>query len=327
VTPLRIAVLDDYQRASERLADWSRVDPPPEVTVLTSPLPDVDALVRTLRDVDVVVAMRERTAFPRSVLEQLTNLRLLVTTGMVNAAVDLAAAADLGIVVAGTGGLVAPTTELTWGLILAVLRNIPAEDAAVRGGRWQHTVGGDLAGRTLGLLGLGRQGAGVAKVALAFDMEVVAWSRNLTAERARAHGVERVELADLLGRADVVSVHLVLSDRTRHLLGRDQLQQMKPGAVLVNTSRGPIVDEAALVEALERGWIAGAGLDVYDLEPLPADHPLTTVPNTVLTPHLGYVTEAMYEVFYREAVEDVAAWSSGRPVRVLTEPNPTPVAG
>jgi phosphoglycerate dehydrogenase-like enzyme len=326
VTPLRIAVLDDYQRASERFADWSLVDPPPDVTVLSSPLPD-DALVRTLHDVDVVVAMRERTAFPRPVLAQLPNLRLLVTTGMVNAAVDLDAAADLGVAVAGTGGLVAPTTELTWALILAVLRHVPVEDAAVRSGRWQHTVGGDLAGRTLGLVGLGRQGAGVARVAKAFDMEVVAWSRNLTDERASAHGVERVELAELLARADVVSVHLVLSDRTRHLLGRAELQQMKPGAVLVNTSRGPIVDEAALVEALERGWIAGAGLDVFDLEPLPADHPLTTVRNTVLTPHLGYVTEAMYEVFYREVVEDVVAWSSGRPVRLLTEPTPTPAIG
>jgi phosphoglycerate dehydrogenase-like enzyme len=272
--------------------------------------------VARLEPFDVVVAMRERTAFPRRVLERLPNLRLLVTTGRKNASVDVAAAGELGITVCGTDSHPTGPVELTWALILATARHVPQEDASVRAGGWQETVGTDLAGGVLGVVGLGRLGERVAKVGQAFGMDVVAWSQNLTYERAAEVGVRKVEKEELLRTADVVTVHLVLSDRTRGLIGRDELALMKAGAMLVNTSRGPIVDEAALVEALHDGRIT-AGLDVFDTEPLPADHPLRTAPRTVLAPHLGYVTEQTYEVFYRHAVEDVAAFLAGAPLRVI----------
>jgi phosphoglycerate dehydrogenase-like enzyme len=313
----RIALLDDHQHAAARFADWSQLPEPAEVVAFADSVTG-EALVHRLRGFDVVVAMRERTAFPRAVLEQLTDLRLLVTTGMSNAAIDLDAARDLGVTVTGTAAYGPATAELTWALILAVARSVPAEDAAMRAGGWQHTVGRDLHGATLGLLGLGRLGAQVATVSLAFGMDVVAWSQNLTDEHAAEVGVRRVDLDDLLQMSDVVSIHLRLSDRTRGLLGARELGLLKPTAVLVNTSRGPIVDEAALVEILRARRIHGAGLDVYDTEPLPADSPLRELRNAVLTPHLGYVTERTYEVFWPEVVEDVAAWMRGEPVRVLT---------
>lgn len=313
----RIAVLDDYQSVAAGFCDWSQVPGEVRVVEFHDAVADEDALAARLEPFDVVVAMRERTEFPRSLLARLPDLRLLVTTGMVNRAIDVAAAGELGITVCGTGAGAAATAELTWGLILAALRHIPREDAALRTGGWQRTIGGDLAGARLGVVGLGRLGSRVAAVGTAFGMDVVAWSQNLTDERAAEVGVRRVGRDELFATADVVTVHLLLSRRTRGLIGRADLGRMKPTAVLVNTSRGPIVDEAALLEALHAGRIGGAGLDVYDVEPLPEDSPLRAAPRTVLTPHLGYVTRGTYEVFYREAVEDIAAWAAGAPVRVL----------
>jgi phosphoglycerate dehydrogenase-like enzyme len=310
---LRIAVLDDFQSVAADFADWSSLPEEADAVSFADHLDDEDAVAERLAGFDVVVAMRERTPFPRSLLERLPRLRLLVTTGARNAAIDLAAAADRGVTVCGTGAHPTGTVELTWALILAVARHVPEEDAGVRAGGWQRTVGTDLAGATLGVVGLGRLGTRVAQIGQAFGMHVVAWSQNLTDERAAEAGVRRVDRDELFATADVVTVHLVLSDRTRGLVGRDELAAMRPGAILVNTSRGPIVDDAALHE----GRLGGAGLDVYDREPLPADSPLRSAPRTVLTPHLGYVTRDTYTVFYREAVEDVAAFLRGEPVRVL----------
>jgi phosphoglycerate dehydrogenase-like enzyme len=305
---MRVAVLDDYQQVARELGPWDGLD----VDFFTDHVAGDDALIARLEPYEVVVAMRERTPFPRLRLERLPNLRLLVTTGMGNAAIDMAAAADLGIVVCGTRSLASPTAELTWGLILAVTRSIPAEDRVLRDGGWQHTIGPELAGRTLGIVGLGRLGSRVAAIARAFEMDVIAWSQNLRAPEA-------VPREELFARADVITIHLKLSDRTRGLIGAADLARMKPTAYLVNTSRGPIVDEAALLDALHGGRIAGAALDVYDVEPLPSDHPLRTAPNTVLTPHIGYVSTGTYELFFRDAVEDIEAFRRGAPVRVLTE--------
>jgi phosphoglycerate dehydrogenase-like enzyme len=314
----RIAVLDDYQSAAAGFADWSLVPGPVDVVEFADHLADEDALADRLTPFEVVVAMRERTPFPRTLLERLPHLRLLVTTGRRNASIDVAAAAERGITVCGTGSHAAGPVELTWALILAVARQVPLEDASVRAGGWQETVGTDLAGATLGVLGLGRLGERVARIGQAFDMDVVAWSQNLTGQRAAEVGVRLVDRDELFATADVLTVHLVLSDRTRGLVGRDELERMKPSAILVNTSRGPIVDEAALLDALSGSRIAGAGLDVFDTEPLAPDHPLRSAPRTVLTPHLGYVTEKTYEIFFREAVEAVAAFLAGSPIRVLT---------
>jgi phosphoglycerate dehydrogenase-like enzyme len=315
---LRIAVLDDYQGVSGHYADWSSLPEAAEVTVFGDHLDEEDAVADRLEPFEVVVAMRERTPFPRSLLERLPRLRLLVTTGAKNASIDVAAASERGIAVCGTGAHPSGTAELTWALILAVARHLPEEIANVRDGGWQTTVGTDLAGRRLGVVGLGRLGARVARIGQAFEMDVVAWSQNLTVERAAEADVRRVDQAELLRTSDVVTVHLQLSDRTRGLIGADELALMKPTAILVNTSRGPIVDEQALVAALREHRLAGAGVDVYDREPLPADSPLRGAPRLVATPHLGYVTEATYEVFFRGAVEDVAAWMRGAPIRQLT---------
>jgi phosphoglycerate dehydrogenase-like enzyme len=315
---MRVGVLDDYQGVALTSADWSPVTSRAEVVVFSDHLADERALAERLQDFEVVVLMRERTPFPRSLFERLPKLRLLVTTGARNASVDSQAAADAGVVFCGTAGLPYPTAELTWGLILALVRRISTEDAAVRRGEWQTTVGEGLQGKMLGVIGLGRLGSQVASVGQAFGMSVVAWSENLTRERT---GELRVELAsskaELLERADVVTIHLVLSGRTRGLIGAAELGRMRESAYLVNTSRGPIVDEGALVEALRSGSIAGAGLDVFDMEPLPAGHPLLALPNVVLTPHVGYVTRETYEVFYREAVEDIVAFLDGSPARVI----------
>ncbi|TKJ28352.1 D-2-hydroxyacid dehydrogenase family protein [Blastococcus sp. CCUG 61487] len=313
----RIAVLDDYQSVAARFCDWSTVPGPVRVVEFHDSVTDEDALAARLEPFDVVVAMRERTQFRRSLLERLPDLALLVTTGMRNAAIDVAAATELGITVCGTSASAEATVELTWGLVLAALRHIPREDASMRTGGWQQTLGGDLAGARLGVVGLGRLGSRVATIGQAFGMDVVAWSENLTDERAAEVGVRRVARDELFATSDVVTVHLLLSRRTRALIGADDLARMKPTAVLVNTSRGPIVEQQALLDALHSGRIAGAGLDVYDEEPLPREHPLRSAPRTVLTPHLGYVTRGTYETFYREAVEDVAAWVGGSPVRVL----------
>lgn len=316
---LRCAVLDDYQDVALRTTNWSSLADAVDVDVFHEHIDDEDALVETIGKHEVVVIMRERTPFPRSVLARLPRLRLLVTTGMGNASVDMAAAAEQGVVVCGTGGLVPPTAELTWALILGLARSVPAENAALRaGGPWQQTVGTDIAGGTLGVIGLGRIGRRVAKVGQAFGMDVVAWSQNLTAEAAAEAGVRLAAgKEELLEAADFVTIHLVLSDRTRGLLGAPELDRMRPTSFLVNTSRGPIVDEDALVDALRSGRIAGAGLDVFDVEPLRADHPFRSLPTVLATPHLGYVTRKTYDIFFREAVEDIAAFVAGSPVRTL----------
>jgi phosphoglycerate dehydrogenase-like enzyme len=314
---VRVVALDDYQGLVEQYSLAGRPDGAEWVAIrehLTG-----DALVHALDGAAVIVAMRERTRFGRDLLAQLPDLKLLITTGMHNASIDLQAAAEHGVTVSGTSGpRTTNTAELAWALILSLVRHLPEEAASVREGGWQHTVGTDLLGSTLGLAGLGRIGHQMARIAQAFQMEVIAWSQNLDPAVAGEAGVRAVSKEDLFATADVVSVHLMLSDRTRGLITERELRSMKPTAYLVNTSRGPIIDSAALLRALNEGWIAGAGLDVFDTEPLPADDPLRRAPRTVLTPHLGYVTERTMTHWYEDAVEDIAAWQRGEPVRLLT---------
>lgn len=313
----RIVLLDDYQGVALDYGGWDRVPDEWQVVAIERHIDAADELVEALSDAEIVVAMRERTPFPAAILDRLPDLKLLITTGMANASIDVAAANANGVTVCGTGIKGPPTAELSWGLILALLRSIPAEDATMRAGGWQTTIGGDLDGATLGLVGLGRLGGKMATIGKAFGMEVLAWSQNLDPAAAREAGAEPVEKRELFERADVVSVHYKLSDRSRGLVGAAEIGAMKPSAYLVNTSRGPIVDTDALLAALRDGAIAGAGLDVYDTEPLPADHPLRSAPRTVLTPHLGYVTEDTYATFFGDAVEDVLAYLDGTPVRVV----------
>lgn len=313
---MRIAVLDDYQDVARGLANWADAG---ETAFFNEHFPHPDELVQKLKAFEIVVAMRERTPFPRELLERLPKLRLLVTTGMRNRSIDLAAAKARGVAVCGTPGLNTTTAELAWGLILALARQIPREDRELRTGRWQTSVGIGLAGKTLGILGLGSIGQQVARVGAAFGMKLIAWSQNLHQEKARLCGAERVEKDDLFRHADILTIHLVLSERTRGLVGARELALMKRSAMLVNTSRGPIVDEGALAEALKRGVLAGAGIDVYGEEPIPRDHPLLVAPNTVLTPHLGYVTRESYRMYYEGAVEAIRAWQQGAPVRLLQE--------
>jgi phosphoglycerate dehydrogenase-like enzyme len=314
---VRIAVLDDYQGIALSKGGWERLPADAQVEAFRDHVADETALAQRLSPFDVVVAMRERTPFPRSLIERLPNLKLLITTGMRNASFDMRAAKERGVLVCGTGGQPTPTAELTWGLIIGCVRHIAQEDRATRAGHWQTTIGPTLHGATLGCLGLGNLGSQVARVGLAFGMNVIAWSQNLTAERAQQVGASLVSKDELFSRADVVSIHLVLSDRTRGLVGARELALMKPAAFLVNTSRGPIVDEGALIEALRGRRIAGAGLDVFDEEPLPPGHPFLQLDNTLITPHLGYVTLETYDRFYGEAVEDVLGWLSGAPVRLI----------
>jgi phosphoglycerate dehydrogenase-like enzyme len=313
----RVVVLDDYQDAAGDHADWASL-PGCDVEFVHEPLPSGREVVARLADADVVVAMRERTAFPRDVLERLPRLRLLVTTGAKNAAIDVAAAAELGITVSGTESLPHPPAELTLALLLALARGVVPEDRALREGRWQTTLGFALAGQRLGVVGLGRIGGRVAELGSAFGMDVVAWSPNLTAERAAGVGATAVPKEELLRTSRFVTLHLKLGERSRRAIGAAELALMRPDAYLVNTARAGLVDTDALVLALEAGAIAGAGLDVFDDEPLPHDHPLLSVPNTVLLPHLGYVVEQGYDVYYGQAVEDIAAFLAGAPVRLLT---------
>lgn len=313
----RVAILDDYQNVALHMADWNTLPKDIEVRVFQDHLKDQDALAGRLKDFDIVMAMRERTPFPRSLFERLPNLKLLTTTGMRNAAIDMQAATDHGVVVCGTGGVVYPTAELTWGLILSLVRQIHREDQVTRGGRWQVSMGVDLNGKTLGVIGLGNLGSQVATVGKAFQMNLIAWSQNLTAERAASFGARLVSKDELLSQADIVTIHLVLSERTRGLLGARELGLMKSTAYLINTSRGPIIDEKALVEALQTKKIAGAGLDVFDEEPLPLDHPLRHLPNIVITPHIGYVTEDTYKIFFHQTVENIKAFLDGTPIRVI----------
>ena len=315
--PIQVAVLDDYQGVAHGFGPWETLAPEAEVTYFHDHMAR-DGVVSALLDgFEVVVAMRERTPFTAERLAALPSLKLLVTTGMGNASIDMEAARELGITVCGTGSLPSPTAELTWGLIIALQRNLLDEDRRIREGGWQGTIGPELAGSTLGIVGLGRLGRRVARVAQAFEMEVIAWSEHLAPDAAAEAGVEAVGFDALFERADVLTIHTRLSDRTRGLIGERELGLMKETAILVNTSRGPIVDEDALLSALKAGTIAGAALDVYAKEPLPLDHPLRQAPRTLLSPHLGYVTTGTYDVFYREAVEDIAAWMRREPVRVL----------
>lgn len=314
---MKIAILDDYQRIARKIVDWSVLPEGTEIEAVDEHIADLSRLQERLAGSEVIVAMRERTAFGPALLERLPDLRLLVTTGMRNAAIDIEAATAAGVLVCGTGGGGPATAELAWGLILSLLRHIPAEDERMRHGGWQNTVGNELQGKVLGLLGLGRLGSRMTVIGKAFGMALIAWSQNLTAERAAEFECELVAKENLFARSDVLSIHLVLSPRTRGLVGDHELGLMKPSAVLVNTSRGPIVDSTALLRALQDRRIAGAGIDVYDEEPLPAESPFRSLENVVLTPHLGYVTEETYRVFYRDAIEDILAYQKGRPVRVI----------
>jgi phosphoglycerate dehydrogenase-like enzyme len=322
---LKIAVLDDYHHVALEVADWASLDA--EVAFFDRPIAR-DQLGTTLEEFDVVVLMRERTAFPREVIEQLPNLKLVVTTGVRNASVDGDYLKERGITYCGTGtgarppergantGVSGPV-EIAWGLILALVKRITIEDREMRHGRWQTAMPSNLPGSTLGLLGLGRLGAQMVAPAHAFGMNVIAWSQNMTAEHAEQAGAELVSKDELIERSDVLSIHVVLSERTRGLIAAADFARMKPTAYLINTSRGPIVDEQAMIEALETNQIAGAGLDVYDVEPLPEDSPLLRLPNTVLVPHLGYVSRDAFTLMYRQAVEDIAAFQAGEPIRLV----------
>jgi len=318
VITVRVAVLDDYQGCALRFADWnSLLAEKNEVDAFQDHLSDQDALVERLKNYEIVVAMRERTPFPRNLLARLPKLRLLVTTGMRNRSIDLQAATDCGVTVCGTDGFGQPAAELTWGLILALLRNIPQEDYATRRGSWQVSIGEGLEGKVLGVIGLGHLGSRVATIGRAFRMSILAWSQNLTAERAAQYEATLASKDELLSHSDVVTIHLMLSDRTRGLIGERELGLMKSTSYLVNTSRGPIVNEGALIRALQKKTIAGAGLDVFDEEPLPKDHPLRQLENTVITPHLGYVTREAYHVYYTQTVENIHAFLKGPPIRKL----------
>ncbi len=314
---MRIALLDDYQDVALKSADWSRLPAGCTVQAFHDHEADEARLTQRLADFEIVMALRERTPFRAGLLERLPRLKLLASAGPRNASIDLDACTRLGIVVTCTEGAPFSTGELTWALILGLARHVPHEHAALRGGAWQTTVGIEMNGRTLGIIGLGHIGGRVAQVAQAFRMRVVAWSENLTGARAEEVGAEKVSLELLLRQADIVTIHTRLSERTKGLLGAKQLAWMKPTALLVNTSRGPIVDRAALVDALRHRRIAGAGIDVYDREPAPQDDPLLHLDNVVVTPHLGYVTEEVYRIFYGQTLETILAFLQGRLERVL----------
>src|SRR5579863_3098022 len=323
---MRLSILDDYQGIALDMADWSEVKGRGvEIAVERFPFADEDDVVRSLADSEIVAAMRERTAFPKSVVDRLPKLKLLITTGMRNASFDMSALKERGVTVCGTGGPVgAPggggnedTAELAWGLILGAARRIAEDHQLMRQGGWQTRIGHRVAGKTLGLLGLGRLGSAVARVGLAFQMKAIAWSQNLTAEKAAEQGVERVEKDELFRRSDILSVHVVLSPRSRGLVGAREVGLMKPSAILVNTSRGPICDTDAVIAALKAGRLAYAGFDVYDKEPLPIHHPLRSAPNVILTPHIGYVTDENYRSSYPQIVEDVTAFLDGKPIRTI----------
>ena len=309
--PFRVAVLDDYQNIAAAMADWSVLEPRASVSVFNDHLADQEALVARLQSFEIVCVMRERTPMTRNVIERLPTLRLIASTGPRNASIDVKAAEERGVAVLHTGYSSAPTVELTWALILASARNLVAEVESVRSGGWQCHVGDDLSGKTLGLLGLGNIGSAVARIGQAFDMRVIAWSQNLTAERAAAAGAELVTKEQLFREADIVSIHLVLSKRTRGLVSAAELTLMKPTARLVNTSRGPIIVEADLLEALKMRAIAGAAIDTFDQEPLPPDHPFRSAPNLLATPHIGYVSRGLYQRFYQDSVDNIVRWLDG----------------
>jgi len=313
----KLAIIDDYEHAAHEFADWSSLADRVDVSVFNEHFADPAELVEHLKEFSAVVIMRERTPFTRQTIASLPKLELLITSGMRNASIDTTAAKEHGVVVAGTPILPYPAAEHAWALILALAKRIPQDDSAVRRGHWGQSVNLGLNGKTLGVVGLGKLGAQVARVGLAFQMNVIAWSENLTAQRCAEIGVTHVGKDALFRESDFITVHLVLSERSRGTVGRHELESMKSSAFLINTSRGPIVDEAALVDALSTGLIAGAGLDVFDIEPLPADHPLRTAANAIVTPHQGYVTRENFEIFFRTAVENVRAWLEGAPINLL----------
>jgi phosphoglycerate dehydrogenase-like enzyme len=306
--PMKVAVLDDYQNVALRLADWSAVRRHAEITVFNDHLDDPAAVVDRLRPFDALCVMRERTPLTREIIEQLPRLKLIASTGPRNASIDTHAAAERGILVTATGYDSTPTIEFTWSVILASMRRIDREAASLRAGGWQTGLGSNLRGKSLGVVGLGNIGREVARIGLAFGMKVIAWSQNLTEEKASAAGATLVDKQTLFREADVVTVHLVLSSRTRGVVGAPEFALMKPTARLINSSRGPIVDQAALIKALQARTIAGAAVDVFDTEPLPADHPFRTLDNVLATPHIGYVTEELYRTFYGDAAASIAAW-------------------
>jgi phosphoglycerate dehydrogenase-like enzyme len=310
---VRIAVLDDYQHVALELADWSKLDGRASIEVFHDHLDDADALVARLAPFEAVCVMRERTPLPRTVLERLPRLELIASTGPRNASIDAAAAAERGIQIVHTGYRSDPTIELTWALILASARDVVGEATSVRSGGWQRSIGIELRGKTLGVLGLGNIGSAVARIGLAFGMRVTAWSQNLTEEKAAALGAEYADKERLFAEADILTIHLILSKRTRGLVNAALLGSMKPTARLINTSRGPIVDEAALIDALRNERIGGAALDVFDREPLPLDHPFRALPNVLATPHIGYVSKEMYRTFYEDTVTNLLAWLDKRP--------------
>jgi phosphoglycerate dehydrogenase-like enzyme len=310
--PVNIAILDDYQNAALEMADWSSLGGRATITVFDDHLADPDRVIERLLPFDVVCVMRERTPLPRAIIERLPRLKLIASTAFRNASIDVAAAAEHGVAVAHTGYDSSPTIELTWALILAGARHIAGENAALRSGGWQRAIGDGLRGKILGILGLGNIGSEVAQIGRAFGMEVIAWSQNLTQEKAEALGVRLASKDELFRQADIVTIHLVLSRRTRGLVGAAELAAMKPSARLINTSRGPIVEEAALVKALRERRIAGAAIDVFDVEPLPPDHPYRSLENALATPHIGYVSRELYRTFYGDTVKNITAWLDQR---------------
>lgn len=308
---VKVAILDDYQNVALQMADWSPLAGRATVAVFDDHLDDPDAVAARLAPFEVVCVMRERTPLTRGLLERLPRLKLIASTGFINAAIDRQAAAERGIAIAYTGYESTPTIEMTWALILASARHVAAESASLRSGGWQRSIGNDLKGKTLGVLGLGNIGGEVARIGHAFGMRVIAWSENLTVEKAAAAGAEHVQKSELFRQSDVLTIHLILSRRSRGLVGAAELALMKPTAWLVNTSRGPIVDEGALIAALRDHRIAGAAVDVFDVEPLPADHPYRALDNVLATPHLGYVSESLYRTFYGDTVKNIVAWLDG----------------
>ncbi|MFJ7827957.1 D-2-hydroxyacid dehydrogenase family protein [Psychrobacillus sp. NPDC096623] len=316
---IRCAILDDYQQVAIKMADWSSITEKVEVVSFSQHFNDENELVESIRDAEIVIVMRERTPFGATLFEKLPKLKLLITSGMRNASIDLVAASAHGVAVCGTASSSEPPTELTWALILNLARQIMKENDSLRSnGLWQSTVGTDLYGKRLGLLGLGKIGGRMATIAKAFGMDVIAWSKNLTKEQTDKLGVQLASSKEeLLETSDYISIHLVLSDRTRGLISEKELQLMKSTAYLVNTSRSAIVDQQALIKALQENWIAGAGLDVFDMEPLPMDHPFRILPNVLATPHLGYVSERNYTTYYLEAIEDIQAYLDGGVIRSL----------
>jgi D-3-phosphoglycerate dehydrogenase len=316
---LRCAILDDYQNVALTAADWSKVKDDLEIKAFHEHLGSADNVAKALQGFQIVCAMRERTAFPRAVIEKLPDLKLLITTGMRNASFDMAACADKGVTVCGTGSYGSPTSGIAIGLMLELTRHIGTENARLKAGEtWQKTIGPELEGATLGILGLGKLGTRTAMIGKAFGMKVIAWSQNLTPEKCKEAGVDHVTKEDLFRQSDFISIHVVLSQRSRGLVGASELGLMKPTAYIINTSRGPIIDEAAMLTVLREKKIAGAGLDVFDIEPLPKDHPLRKMDNAVLTPHLGYVALRNYQNYFAGVVEDIRGFIDGKPVRVMT---------